>query len=94
MLTSVDGSPPRELLRSATQAEYASGELLFVRQSVLMAQPFYAAFSASQAGRLVFHSGEKQAPVRVEVRDRKGALLAALPCASPTASWSEDADGI
>ena len=40
LLGSVDGSPPKEVVRSATQAEYASGHLLFVRESVLMAQPF------------------------------------------------------
>ena len=46
---------------------------------VLPGAPF-SAFSASATGLLVFHSGEPQAPVPVELRDRKG-----LPCA-PSAS--------
>jgi Tol biopolymer transport system component len=120
LLGSVDGSPPREVVRSATQAEYASGHLLFVRESVLMAQPFdlaagtvngearpvadgvleiqaaaFAAFSASGSGRVVFHSGESQAPVRIELRDRKGSLLRSLgtpgmyrsPSISPDGRW-------
>ena len=120
LLGSVDGSPPREVVRSATQAEYASGHILFVRESVLMAQPFdhaagtlngeatpvadgvleiqaaaFAAFSASGSGRVVFHSGESQAPVRIELRDRKGSLLRSLgtpgmyrsPSISPDGRW-------
>jgi Tol biopolymer transport system component len=120
LLGSVDGSPPREVVRSATQAEYASGHLVFVRESVLMAQPFdlaagtvsgearpvadgvleiqaaaFAAFSASGSGRVVFHSGESQAPVRIELRDRKGSLLRSLgtpgmyrsPSISPDGRW-------
>jgi eukaryotic-like serine/threonine-protein kinase len=40
MLGSLDGGEPREILRSGTQAEYAAGNLLFVRGSTLMAQRF------------------------------------------------------
>jgi eukaryotic-like serine/threonine-protein kinase len=40
LLGSLDGAPPRPLIRSPTQAEFASGHLLFTRQSVLLAQPF------------------------------------------------------
>ena len=120
LLGSVDGSPPKEVVRSATQAEYASGHLLFVRESVLMAQPFdlaagtvtgdskpvaegvleiqaaaFAAFSASSTGRVVFHSGDAQAPVRIDLRDRRGALLRSLgtpglyrsPSISPDGRW-------
>ncbi len=120
LLGSTDGSPPREVIRSATQAEYASGHLLFVRESVLMAQPFdlaagkvtgearpvadgvieiqaaaFAAFSASSSGRLAFHSGETQAPVRIELRDRRGSLVRSLgapglyrsPSFSPDGRW-------
>ena len=103
VLASVDGQAPREVLRAASQAEYASGHLLFVRESVLMAQPFdlergatsgparpvadgvleiqaaaFSAFSASGTGRLAYHSGEIQAPVQIELRDRKGALVERL----------------
>jgi Tol biopolymer transport system component len=99
-LGSLDGTPPREVLRSVGQAEYASGQLVFVRESVLMAQPFdlargavtgearpladgvmeikaaaFAAFSTSATGRIVFHSGETQAAVRIELRDRKGTVV-------------------
>jgi Tol biopolymer transport system component len=120
LLGSVDGAPPRLVMKSATQAEYASGHLLFARESVLMAQPFdsrtgavtgqarpvvdgvlvlpgasFSAFSASATGRLAFHSGEPQAPVPVELRDRKGLPLRALggpgnyraPAFSPDGRW-------
>ncbi len=40
LLGSLDGGPPREVIRSTTQAELASGYLLFARDSVLLAQPF------------------------------------------------------
>ena len=40
MLGSLDGSLGREILRTPTQAEYASGWLLFTRGRTLMAQPF------------------------------------------------------
>ena len=42
LLGSLDGET-RELLRGTSQAEYASGNLLFVRERVLVAQPFDAA---------------------------------------------------
>ena len=42
LLGSLDGSEPREILKSATQAEYADGHLLFVRGKTLMAQRFDA----------------------------------------------------
>ncbi len=120
LLGSVDGAAAREVIQSATQAEYASGRLLFVRESVLMAQPFdpgagkltgearpvadgvmelpgaaYAAFSASGTGRVAFHSGEMQAAVRIEMRDRKGLVLRSLgapgwyraPSFSPDGRW-------
>jgi Tol biopolymer transport system component len=120
LMGSVDGAPPREVVRSATQAEYASGHLLFVRESVLMAQPFdlgpgnvtgearpvadgvievqaaaYAAFSASGTGRVAFHTGEMQAPVRIELRDRQGSVVRSLgtpgmyraPSFSPDGRW-------
>ncbi len=120
LLGSVDGAPPRLVMRSETQAEYASGHLLFARESVLMAQAFdpgkgeltglarpvadevlvlagasFSAFSASATGRLVFHSGEPQSPVPVEIRDRKGLPLRSLgepgnyraPTFSPDGRW-------
>jgi Tol biopolymer transport system component len=37
---SLDGEPARELLRCQSQAIYASGYLLFLRESALMARPF------------------------------------------------------
>jgi Tol biopolymer transport system component len=37
---SLDGSPPRFLLRAQTNAAYASGYLLYLRDTTLMAQPF------------------------------------------------------
>ncbi len=40
MVGSIDQDAERELFPGATQAEYASGHLLFVRESTLMAQPF------------------------------------------------------
>jgi Tol biopolymer transport system component len=40
LLGSLDGAPPREVIRSTTQAELASGHLLFARDSVLLAQTF------------------------------------------------------
>jgi Tol biopolymer transport system component len=40
MLGSLEGTEPREILRSATQAEYADGHLLFLRGQTLMAQRF------------------------------------------------------
>ena len=118
LLGSVDGSAPREVIRSATQAEYALGHLLFARESVLMAQPFdldsgkvtgeatpvadgvleiqsaaFAAFSASGTGRVAFHSGETQAPVRIEMRDRKGALVRSFGTAGMYRSPSFSPDG-
>jgi Tol biopolymer transport system component len=119
-LGSVDGSPPRQVMLSQTQAEYASGHLVFVRESVLMARPFdtasgtvsgearpladgvleipaaaFAAFSASSTGRVAYHSGEMQAPVPIELHDRRGALLRPLgtpgmyrsPTFSPDGRW-------
>ena len=55
----------------------------------------FAAFSASGTGRVAFHSGETQAPVRIEMRDRKGALVRSLgtpgmyrsPSFSPDGRW-------
>ncbi|MGH9792088.1 MAG: protein kinase domain-containing protein, partial [Candidatus Acidiferrales bacterium] len=40
MLGSLDGAPPRALIDAASNAVYASGHILFARESVLMAQPF------------------------------------------------------
>jgi Tol biopolymer transport system component len=40
MVGSLDGAPPRELVRSPVAAEYAAGHLLFVREKTLMARPF------------------------------------------------------
>src|SRR5215813_7794103 len=37
---SLDGSPPKFLLRTQANAVYASGYVLFVRETTLMAQPF------------------------------------------------------
>jgi len=120
LLGSVDGATPRHVMKSATQAEYASGHLLFSRETVLMSQPFdavkgeitgparpvadgvlvlpgasFSAFSASATGLLVFHSGEPQAAVPVELRDRKGLPLRSLggpgnyraPTFSPDGRW-------
>lgn len=39
---SLSGAPPEQLLATDSNAEYASGRLLFVRASTLMAQPFDA----------------------------------------------------
>ena len=43
MVGSLDGGPPRELMRGHSNTEYASGHLLFVRDGTLMGQPFDAA---------------------------------------------------
>jgi len=40
MVGSIDGGPGAVLLRSPAAAQYASGQLLFVREGTLMAQPF------------------------------------------------------
>src|SRR5262249_8048608 len=37
---SLDGSPPKFFLRTQTSAVYASGYMLFLRDTTLMAQPF------------------------------------------------------
>ena len=120
LLGSLDGGVPREVIRSTTQAEFASGHLLFARDAVLMAQPFdpvsatlsgearpiadgvleltaagYTAFSASTTGRLALHSGESQAPVAIELRDRAGRVVGAIgtpgayraPSFSPDGRW-------
>ena len=120
LLGSLDGAPPREVIRSTTQAEVASGHLLFARDAVLLAQPFdlergvvtgaaqpiadgvmelrgaaYAAFSASATGRLVLHSGESQALVPLELRDRGGRRVGSIgtpgiyraPSFSPDGRW-------
>jgi Tol biopolymer transport system component len=42
MVGSLGGGPPRELMHGLTNTEFASGHLLFVRESNLMAQPFDA----------------------------------------------------
>ncbi|KAB2959107.1 MAG: hypothetical protein F9K18_11720, partial [Thermoanaerobaculia bacterium] len=117
---SLDGGEPRQVTRSAAQAEFAAGHLLFARESVLMAQPFdpasatltgearrvaedvlelsgaaFSAFSASANGRLAFHTGAPQAPVRIEIRDRQGGALDAVgqpgtyraPAFSPDGYW-------
>jgi Tol biopolymer transport system component len=41
-LASLDGDNPRELFKCQSQTVYASGHLLFVRESALMARPFDA----------------------------------------------------
>ncbi|MFN7986951.1 MAG: protein kinase [Thermoanaerobaculia bacterium] len=43
LLGSLDGGANREVVRATSQAEYASGHLLFVRERVLVAQAFDAA---------------------------------------------------
>ncbi len=40
MIGSLDGGTDRELMRNVVQAEYAAGQLFFVREQTLMAQPF------------------------------------------------------
>jgi serine/threonine protein kinase len=40
LVTDLDGGEIRKVMATETQAEYASGHLLFVRESALMAQPF------------------------------------------------------
>jgi len=40
LVGSLDGGEPREVVRSTSQAEYASGRLLFARERALVAQPF------------------------------------------------------
>jgi len=120
LLAALDGGAPHEVIRSPSQAEFASGALLFSRESVLMAQRFdlgkgavtgaarpvadgvlelpgaaYAAFSASATGRLALQSGEAQAPVALELRDRQGRQLGSLgapgiyhaPALSPDGRW-------
>jgi Tol biopolymer transport system component len=42
MVGSVDGGEPKEILLNTSQAVYAAGQLLFVREGTLMAQPFDA----------------------------------------------------
>jgi Tol biopolymer transport system component len=42
MIASLDGGEDRELMRNVVQAEYAAGQLFFVRDQTLMAQPFDA----------------------------------------------------
>jgi len=42
LVGSLDGGEPVALMKSMTQADYANGRLLFVRESTLMAQPFDA----------------------------------------------------
>jgi Tol biopolymer transport system component len=42
MVGSIDGEPPRELLRSPAAAEFASGHLFFLKDRTLMARPFDA----------------------------------------------------
>jgi len=42
MIASLDGGEDRELMRNVVQAEYATGQLFFVRDQTLMAQPFDA----------------------------------------------------
>ena len=40
MIASLEGDDDRELMRNIVQAEYAAGQLFFVRDQTLMAQPF------------------------------------------------------
>jgi Tol biopolymer transport system component len=40
MLGDLDGSPPKEIVRSPTQGDIAAGHLLFTRGDTLMSQPF------------------------------------------------------
>ena len=40
MVADLEGGTTSEILETITQAEYASGHLLFVRDRALMAQPF------------------------------------------------------
>jgi Tol biopolymer transport system component len=70
---SLDGGPPRDLMRSATQAEWADGHLLFVRDGALLAQAFDPA-----AGIL---SGEPM-PVADEVIASSNAAVAMFSASS------------
>jgi Tol biopolymer transport system component len=67
MVGSLDGGEPVEILRNDTQAAYASGRLIFVRDQTLMAQPF-------DPNRLEL-TGEAQ-PVAEDVLVIPGAALA------------------
>ena len=80
MVASLDGAPPRELLRSPAAAEYASGQLLFLRERTLMARPF-------DTGRLE-PSGEVY-PVAEDVR-----LVGAGPTGTSLAVFSASAAGV
>ena len=46
LVGSLDDAGTREVVRATSQAEYASGQLLFVRERVLVAQPFDASKAA------------------------------------------------
>jgi len=100
LVGSIEGGPVRELVASATQAEFASGHLLFVREGTLLAQDFDAGslelsgspssiasdvaiapgaaqglFTVSGNGLLAIHRGAPLKEIRLELRDRQGALL-------------------
>jgi len=74
IVSSIDGGEPRELLLLSTQAEYAAGRLLFVRESTLMAQPF-------DVDRLEL--GSEAIPIAEEVMHIPGAAVAVFS-ASPS----------
>ena len=94
----------RELFRARSNVEYAGGHLLFVRENVLVAQPFdldrlellenpapivenvhyasgyfYAPFSVSENGVLVYRPAGKRADLNLEWADREGKTLGAVP---------------
>jgi len=73
MVSSIDGGEPREVLLLSTQAEYAAGNLLFIREGTLMAQPF-------DTGRLELSS--EAVPIAEDVMHIPGAAVAVFS-ASP-----------
>jgi Tol biopolymer transport system component len=73
-----------------------TGEARRIAEGVLeLSGAAFSAFSASANGRLAFHAGASQAPVRIELRDRQGGALGAVgqpgtyraPAFSPDGNW-------
>ena len=94
----------RVLFHARSNVEYAGGRLLYVREGVLVAQPFdadrlelqenpvpvaenvhyassffFAAFSVSRGGVLVYRPAEKRADLALEWVDREGKPVAEIP---------------
>ena len=103
----------RLLLRARSNVEYAGGHLLYVRENVLVAQPFderklelagnpvpvaekvqygsgyfYAAFSVSREGVLVYRTAEREGSLSLEWTDWQGKSLGAVPGLPSNARFS------